>query len=466
MIKFVEFQKNMLYNKMLIKNRMEVKISEKFVKDFIDEKSMSAIAPEVSEALKKVNNKSGDGADFLGWRDLPVDYDREEFQRIAAAAERIKKSCDVFVVIGIGGSYLGARSAIEFIKSPLYNTMKKDTPDIYFAGNSISSSSLADLLSICEGRDICVNVVSKSGTTTEPAVAFRIFRDLLEKKYGVQGAAKRIYATTDKARGALKGLADKMGYETFVIPDDIGGRYSVLTAVGLLPLAVAGIDIEEAMRGAAAARERFLFDYDVETNDCLKYAALRNILYRNGKVTEILASYEPSFQMFCEWWKQLYGESEGKDGKGLLPDSVIFSTDLHSLGQYIQEGLRNIFETVIDIKKSSDTIVIPDDEENVDGLNFLSGKELSYVNDAALKATLLAHTDGDVPNIVIEIADRSEYTYGYLVYFFELACAVSGYTLGVNPFNQPGVEAYKKNMFALLGKPGYDGARSLLEARI
>ena len=446
--------------------QMEVKISDKFLRGFVSEADLQSIAPEIEAAHRKVLDKNGAGCDFLGWRDLPIDYNKDEFQRIKDAASRIRDMCDVLVVIGIGGSYLGARAAVEYIKSPLYNSLKKDTPDIYFAGNSISSSSLCDLLKICEGRDICVNVVSKSGTTTEPAVAFRIFRDLLEKKYGKVEAAKRIFATTDKERGVLKGLADRMGYETFVIPDDIGGRYSVLTAVGLLPLAVAGIDISAMMKGAENAREELLLNTDVFSNDCLKYAAYRNILYRSGKVTEILVSYEPAAQMFCEWWKQLYGESEGKDGKGLLPDSVIFSTDLHSLGQYIQDGLRNIFETVIDIKKSSDELVIPHDPEDVDGLNFLAGHELAWANEAALTATLLAHTDGAVPNIVLEVADRSEYTFGYMVYFFELACAVSGYTLGVNPFNQPGVEAYKRNMFALLGKPGYKDILLELESRI
>ncbi len=445
---------------------MAVKISEKFVSGFVPASEIGKITPEIEAAHQKVLDKSGEGADFLGWRDLPVDYDRNEFERIIATAERIKKSCDVFVVIGIGGSYLGARAALEFIKSPSYNSLKKDTPDVYFTGNSISSSALADLLAICEGRDVCVNVVSKSGTTTEPAVAFRIFRDLLVEKYGKEEAAKRIFATTDKARGALKGLSDRMGYETFVIPDDIGGRYSVLTAVGLLPLAVAGIDVRAMMKGAETAREELLFNRDVATNACLRYAAYRNALYRDGKVTEILVSYEPAAQMFCEWWKQLYGESEGKDGRGLLPDSVIFSTDLHSLGQYIQEGLRNIFETVLKINRSSDTVVIPNDPENVDGLNFLAGRELSWVNDNAMTATLFAHNDGGVPNVVLEVEDRSEASFGYLVYFFELACAVSGYTLGVNPFNQPGVEAYKKNMFALLGKPGYEDMREKLEARM
>lgn len=445
---------------------MEVKISEKFVSSFVGADKIESITPEIEAAHKKVIDRNGAGNDFLGWVDLPVNYDKEEFARIKDAAERIKKSCDVFVVIGIGGSYLGARAAIEYVKSPLYNSLKKDTPDVYFTGNSISSSALSDLLKICEGRDVCVNVISKSGTTTEPAVTFRIFRELLEEKYGKEGARERIFATTDKCRGTLKKFSDEMGYETFVVPDDIGGRYSVLTAVGLLPIAVAGIDIDAMMKGAETAREELLFNTDVATNPALRYAAYRNALYRDGKVTEILVSYEPAAQMLCEWWKQLYGESEGKDNKGLLPDSVIFSTDLHSLGQYIQQGLRNIFETVLDIKKSTDTVVIPNDEANVDGLNFLSGHELADVNSAAMVATLFAHTDGNVPNVVLEVADRTENTFGQLVYFFEFACAVSGYTLGVNPFDQPGVEAYKKNMFALLGKPGYEEQKAALEARM
>lgn len=445
---------------------MSVKISDKFVKDFVPCGALDEIRPEIEASHLKVLERNGEGNDFLGWVNLPVDYDKDEFARIKAAAQKIKGLCDVFVVIGIGGSYLGARAAVEYIKSPMYNSLKKDTPDVYFAGNSISSSALSDLLKICEGRDVCVNVISKSGTTTEPAVTFRIFRELLEKKYGEEGARERIFVTTDRRRGTLKSFSDEKGFETFVVPDDIGGRYSVLTAVGLLPIAVAGIDIDSMMAGAAKAREELLFNRDLSTNDCLKYAAYRNILYRSGKVTEILVSYEPAAQMFCEWWKQLYGESEGKDGRGLLPDSVIFSTDLHSLGQYIQEGLRNIFETVVSINKSSDTVIIPDDAANIDGLNFLSGRELHDVNNAAMTATLFAHTDGNVPNIVLEVPDRSEKSFGYMVYFFELACAVSGYTLGVNPFNQPGVEAYKKNMFALLGKPGYEEQRAALDARI
>jgi glucose-6-phosphate isomerase len=444
---------------------MALKLNEKFLKDFISENEMRAIEPQAMNACATVVGHSGPGADFLGWLDLPVAYDKDEFARVKAAAERIRKMCDVLVVIGIGGSYLGARAAIEFVTSPLYNTLAKDTPQIYFTGNSISASAMHDLLEICRGKDICVNVVSKSGTTTEPAVAFRIFRGLLEKKYGVDGARERIFATTDKARGTLKEFSDAMGYETFVVPDDIGGRYSVLTSVGLLPIACAGIDVDAMMRGAADARERFLSAPFAE-NDCLRYAAIRNILLRKGKVTEILAAYEPAAQMLSEWWKQLYGESEGKDNRGLFPASVVFSTDLHSLGQYIQQGLRNQFETVLDIRTSPVSVSVPDDPANMDGLNFLSGSDLHDINRTAMLGTLFAHTDGSVPNAGIEIDDRSAYTFGTLVYFFELACAVSGYMLGVNPFDQPGVEAYKKNMFALLGKPGYEEKRAALEARM
>ena len=448
---------------------MALKLNRNFLKDFIDlddgSGEISKISHIATAALELVRNRNGAGHDFLGWHDLPVNYDREEFARILDAAGRIRKSCDVFIVIGIGGSYLGARAAIEFVKSPYYNNLKKDTPDIYFAGNSISSSALADLLKICEGRDVCLNVISKSGTTTEPAVTFRILRQLLEKKYGVDGARERIFVTTDRSRGKLKEFSTKRGYETFVVPDDIGGRYSVLTAVGLLPIAVSGIDIEQMMKGAADARSTYLTD-NISENDAVTYAMIRNILYDKGKSTEILVSYEPALQMFCEWWKQLYGESEGKDGKGLYPSSVICSTDLHSLGQYIQEGQRTMFETVISFEKSNDTVTVPDDPENIDGLNFLSGRHLHYINSMAMKGTLLAHNEGGVPNIVIELTDCSEYTFGYLVYFFELACAVSGYMLGVNPFDQPGVEAYKKNMYALLGKPGYEKEKEALEARI
>ena len=436
---------------------MAIRCKSDYLKNFVSDADIKAYIPALEKAHKDLVEKTGAGNDFLGWYDLPENYDKQEFARIKKAAAKIKSDSDIFIAIGIGGSYLGARAAIEFIKSPYYNNMKKDTPDIYFAGNTISSSSLAELLEICEGKDISVNVISKSGTTTEPGVAFRVFRELLEKKYGKEEAAKRIYITTDKARGNLKKFADANGCETFVIPDDVGGRYSELTACGLLPIAVAGIDLDAIMEGAqTAARE--LKVCDIEKNDAYKYALLRNVLLNKGKVMEIMACYEPAFQYMNEWWKQLFGESEGKDGKGIFPCSVIYSTDLHSLGQIVQEGQRNIFETVVDIKKSNHTVIIPNDEENIDGMNFLSGKELTFVNQNAYMGTLFAHLDGDVPNIILELDSRSEKDYGYMVYFFELACAISGYILGVNPFNQPGVEAYKKNMFALLGKPGDENA--------
>ncbi len=434
---------------------MKLNVSDTFVKGFINENEIAGLEQAAIGALRAVKEKTGAGNDFLGWSTLPVDYDKNEFSRIKIAAEKIKKTCDILVVIGIGGSYLGARAAIEFVKSPLYNNLKKETPDVYFAGNTISPSALNDLLAICEGKDICINVISKSGTTTEPAIAFRVFKKLLVEKYGVEGARERIFVTTDKARGTLKHFSDEAGYETFVVPDDVGGRYSVLTAVGLLPIAVAGIDIDAMMRGAQTALSDLSCE-KVRKNPALMYAVLRNILSRKGKCVEILVGYEPFLLMINEWWKQLYGESEGKDNKGILPDSVIFSTDLHSLGQYIQEGQRNLFETVLTVKNSGEDFVIPEDEANVDGLNFIAGKTLDYVNKTAMLATLLAHKDGGVPNIVIELEDRTAESFGYLVYFFELACAVSGYILGVNPFDQPGVEAYKKNMFALLGKPGYE----------
>lgn len=444
---------------------MSIKLSSRFAENFMTSSDYRRIGAEAEAAYQTIKNRSGAGNDFLGWVDLPESYDREEFQRIQDAAVRIRKSCDIFIVIGIGGSYLGARAAIEFIKSPLYNNLKKDTPDIYFTGNNISSTALSELLSLCDGKDICVNVISKSGTTTEPAIAFRIFRELLEQKYGAEGARTRIFATTDREKGTLKNFSDQMQYETFVVPDDVGGRYSVLTAVGLLPIAVAGIDITAMMLGAADARSLYTKAPYAE-NDCFKYAALRNLMYRSGKKVEILVGYEPFQQMLNEWWKQLYGESEGKDHKGIFPASVIFSTDLHSMGQYIQDGERMLFETVLDIKDSGNKVEIPYDQANVDGLNFLAGKSLNYVNSTAMLGTLFAHNDGGVPNIVLEISDRTAYSFGYLVYFFELACAVSGYMLGVNPFNQPGVEAYKKNMFALLGKSGYEKEREILEKRM
>lgn len=446
---------------------MSVRLNTKYIDDTVTNGMLEGIQPQITAAAKTLREGTGAGNGFRGWIDLPVNYDKEEFARIKAAAERIKKSCDIFIAIGIGGSYLGARAAIEFVKSPLYNSLKKDTPDVYFAGNSINSAYLNELLSLCEGRDVCINVISKSGTTTEPAVAFRVFRELLEKKYGEEEAVKRIFVTTDRKKGKLKELADEKGYETFVVPDDIGGRYSVLTAVGLLPIAVAGIDIDAMMSGAADARVTFTDD-DISKNDCYKYAAVRNILYRAGKTTEIMVSYDPALAMLNEWWKQLYGESEGKDGKGLYPSSVIFSTDLHSLGQYIQQGRRNMFETVIDIKNDVSPFVIPNDPANIDGMNFISGKTMHEVNHNAFLATVLSHTDGGVPNMILELDGRSAYDFGYLVYFFELACAVSGYTLGVNPFDQPGVEGYKNNMYALLGKPGaeHDKRRAELQSRI
>ena len=444
---------------------MALKINGNFLIDLVTKEDVADIKPKVISAYQTLIDGTGEGNDYIGWLDLPKNYDKEEFSRIKAAAERIKNICDILIVIGIGGSYLGARAAIEFIKSPLYNNLNKDTPDIYFAGNNISTTALTELISICEGKDICINVISKSGTTTEPAIAFRVFKEMLNKKYGVDGARERIFVTTDKERGTLKNFADKAGYETFVVPDNVGGRYSVLTAVGLLPIACAGIDIDDMMLGANQARLDFTTKV-FEENAAMQYAALRNILLNKGRTTEILVGYEPYLLMLNEWWKQLYGESEGKDNKGIFPSSVIFSTDLHSLGQYIQEGMRNLFETVISIGNCGCEFEIPHDAANVDGLNFLSGTKLDYVNKTAMLATLIAHNDGGVPNIVIELKDRTAASFGYLVYFFEFACAVSGYILGVNPFNQPGVEAYKKNMFALLGKPGYEEMRKSLNARI
>ena len=442
---------------------MAIKLNDKYLSQFIAEHEYENIQPALSAAHKQIVERNGAGNAFLGWVDLPENYDKEEFVRIKAASEKIKKSCDVFIVIGIGGSYLGARAVIEFLKSSNYNNLKKDTPDVYFAGCDISAVSMAELVELCEGRDVCINVISKSGTTTEPAVAFRVFREILENKYGKDGARERIFVTTDKARGTLKSFSDEAGYETFVVPDDVGGRFSVLTAVGLLPVAVAGVDVDALMKGAADARVAYS-DENINKNDAYKYAAIRNILYRKGKTTEILVGYESYAKMLNEWWKQLYGESEGKDNRGIFPASVIFSTDLHSLGQYIQQGVRNLFETVIAVEDNGIEFKIPHDPNNIDGLNFLSGVDLNEVKRTAMIGTLLAHVDGGVPNILIEMKDRSEYSLGYLLYFFELACAASGYMLGVNPFDQPGVEAYKKNMFALLGKPGYEElARELTE---
>ncbi|MBE6593641.1 MAG: glucose-6-phosphate isomerase [Ruminococcaceae bacterium] len=445
---------------------MAVKLNDTYIKSFINDSELSALQSEISAAHKTLLDGTGEGNDFLGWIDLPTNYDKEEYARIKAAAAKIQKTCDVFVVIGIGGSYLGARAVVEFLKSPVYNNLKKDTPDIYFSGCNISAQSLNELLSICEGKDVCINVISKSGTTTEPAVAFRVFRDLLEKKYGKEGARERIFVTTDKARGTLKKFSDEAGYETFVVPDDVGGRFSVLTAVGLLPIAVSGVDTDALMKGAADAAAEYKASADIAANDCMKYVALRNLMYRSGKTTEVLVNYEPYAAMFNEWWKQLYGESEGKDKKGLFPASVIFSTDLHSLGQFIQDGSRMLFETVVSVKETDEKHAVPYDEANVDGLNFLAGVDLNEVNNKAMQGTILAHVDGGAPNILIEVADKSAYSLGYLLYFFEFACGVSGYVLGVNPFNQPGVEAYKKNMFALLGKPGYEAEKAALEARL
>ncbi len=444
---------------------MSLKFSSAYAKDFIRENDIKGLVGQVADAHKTVNEKNGLGNDFLGWVNLPFDYDKEEFDRIKAAADKIKNDTDVLIVIGIGGSYLGARAAIEFLKGPYYNTLRDGVPEIYFAGNSISGSALADLIKICEGKRVSVNIISKSGTTTEPAVAFRVFRKLLEDRYGETEAASRIYCTTDKCRGTLKELADEKGYPCFVVPDDVGGRFSVLTAVGLLPIAAAGCDIDALMKGAQDAAN----DYNVaelDNNPCYQYAALRNAFYRKGKAIELLVSYEPRFTMMAEWFKQLFGESEGKDNKGLFPASVTFSTDLHSMGQFVQDGARIMFETVVTIDDNGSDVIIEKEENDGDGLNFLAGKPMSFVNQKAFEGTILAHTDGGVPNLVISVDKADEENLGRLIYFFEKACAVSGYMLGVNPFDQPGVESYKKNMFALLGKPGYEAMKAELEARL
>ena len=442
---------------------MSLKLNTKYLEGFVSEHEYEGMAAQVTAAHNTLVNRNGLGNDFLGWVTLPEDYDKEEFARIKAAAARIKEKCDVLIVIGIGGSYLGARAAIELLKSPFYNNLKKDTPDIYFVGNNISSAYLNEVLSICEGRDICVNVISKSGTTTEPALAFRIFKKLLEDKYGKEEAKTRIFATTDKAKGTLKQLSDEEGYETFVVPDDVGGRFSVLTAVGLLPIAAAGCDIDKLMAGAREGMKKYSAD---DNNDCYKYAALRNILYRKGKSVEMLVSYDPSFTMMGEWFKQLFAESEGKDNKGIFPTAANFSTDLHSIGQFIQDGTRSLFETVVWVKNPRSELVIEAADEDIDGLNYLAGKSVQFVDSKAYQGTLMAHMDGGTPNIIIEIDEADAYHFGYLVYFFEKACGLSGYLLGVNPFDQPGVEAYKKNMFALLGKPGYEARRAELEERM
>lgn len=444
---------------------MAVTLNDQYLKNFVNEHELSGMEATIHAAKDAVMNKTGLGNDFLGWVDLPVNYDKDEFKRIKSAAKKIQDTCDILIVIGIGGSYLGARAAIEFVQSPMYNNLSKKTPDIYFAGNNISAQAVSELLQICEGKDVCLNVISKSGTTTEPAIAFRIFRDMLIKRYGENCIKDRVFITTDRQKGTLKQFADEVGCETFVVPDDCGGRYSVLTAVGLLPIAVAGIDLDDMMRGAQDARARYTVA-PLQDNDALKYAAYRNILLRKGKNTEILVGYEPCMLMMNEWWKQLFGESEGKDGKGLFPASVVFTTDLHSLGQYIQEGQRNLFETVVNIKDTCATVAVPHDEANVDGLDFLTGKTLEYINHMAFKGAAMAHVDGGVPNMILDVDKRDAYHFGYMVYFFEFACGVSGYILGVNPFNQPGVEAYKKNMFALLGKPGYEAHKEELEKRM
>lgn len=433
---------------------MSVKLELRYLDKFIAPEEYEAIAPQIERAHELLHNGKGLGCDFLGWRDLPKMYDKSILAKIEKVADKIKKTCEVFIVIGIGGSYLGARAAIEFLFGTKYNELSSNRPKIYFVGNSISASELNDVIKLCEGKDVILNVISKSGTTTEPAIAFRILKKFMEDKYGANKASSRIYCTTDKECGALKKLADKEGYETFIIPDDVGGRFSVLTPVGLLPIAVAGANVMDIIHGAMRAMEDFQ-KCDLNENNCYKYAAIRNILYRKQKNIELLASYEPSFAMMGEWFKQLFGESEGKDHKGIFPASVIFSTDLHSMGQFIQDGSRNIFETVVNINDKNNDITILNDEHNLDNLNFLAGKTMSYVNEKAFEGTALAHVQGGVPVTVINVENRSEENLGYLIYFFEKACAISGYVLGVNPFNQPGVEQYKKNMFELLGKPGF-----------
>ena len=439
---------------------MAVKFQGKYLNGFVKPEEFDYVSKEIELCHDVLHQKSGAGNDFLGWLNLPFDYDKEEFERIKKAAEKIRNDSEVLVVIGIGGSYLGARAAIEFLGSPFYNNLDSNKLKIYFVGNNISGSYLNHILAMCKDKEMSVNVISKSGTTTESAIAFRVFKELMEEKYGKEGAKERIYATTDKARGTLKNLSTTEGYETFVIPDDVGGRFSVLTAVGLLPIAASGYDIDKMMLGAQKACEDFA--KPGADNDCYKYAAARNILYRKGKTTEIMASYEPNWAMMNEWYKQLYGESEGKDQKGIFPASVIFSTDLHSMGQFIQDGNRNLFETVVAFKNAGEDYYVKADENNFDGLNFLADQPMSEINKKAMQGTILAHVSGGVPNILLEVDAMDEENFGYIVYFFEKACAISGYMLGVNPFNQPGVEDYKVNMFALLGKPGYEEHREEL----
>ncbi|MBP3905578.1 MAG: glucose-6-phosphate isomerase [Peptostreptococcaceae bacterium] len=437
-------------------------------KGFLLQNEIECMEPFVKVAHDMIHNKTGEGNDFLGWVELPKNYDKEEFDRIKIAANKIKNDSDVLLVIGIGGSYLGARAAIEMLGHSFRNNLKKEDreyPEVYFVGQNISSTYMLDLLDIIKDKDVSINVISKSGTTTEPAIAFRVFKDFLEKKYGKEEASKRIYATTDAKRGALKQLADEEGYETFIIPDDVGGRFSVLTPVGLLPIAACGIDIDAIMTGAKEAMEDFSNPI-LSENYSYQYAVVRNILHRKGKDIELMVNYEPSLHYVSEWWKQLYGESEGKDNKGIYPASVDFSTDLHSMGQYIQEGKRILFETVINVENAKREIIINEEKVDLDGLNYLAGKTVDFVNKKAFQGTLLAHTDGSVPNLLINLPKIDEYNFGYMVYFFEKACALSGYILGVNPFNQPGVEAYKKNMFALLGKPGFEKEKEELEKRL
>ncbi|RHB51681.1 glucose-6-phosphate isomerase [Exiguobacterium sp. AM39-5BH] len=435
---------------------------------FVGEHEVGQLQETVKAMHSVIHDRSGAGSDFLGWVDLPTNYDTDEFARIKAAAERIRENSDVLVVVGIGGSYLGARAAIEMLQHSFFNVLSKEernAPQVFFAGHNISSTYLTELLHVLEGKDVSVNVISKSGTTTEPAIAFRVLKQFMEDKYGQDGARKRIYATTDRARGALKTLADAEGYETFVIPDDVGGRFSVLTPVGLLPIAAAGIDIDALMEGARDAQNAYSSP-ELAENEAYQYAVVRNALYAKGKSIELLVNYEPALHYVSEWWKQLYGESEGKDNKGIFPAAVDFSTDLHSMGQYIQEGRRDLFETVIRVTNVRHAMNVPEDAQDLDGLNFLAGETIQFVNDKAAEGTLLAHTDGNVPNLVVELPEMTPYHLGYLFYFFEKACAMSGYILGVNPFNQPGVEAYKANMFALLGKPGYEEQKAELEKRL
>lgn len=446
----------------------QIEVNSKNISQEISEHEIEQLQPMVETAHRMIHEKTGAGSEYLGWVDLPDTYDKEEFSRIQQAAAKIKKDSDVLIVIGIGGSYLGAKAAIDSLSHSFRNQLdgsKRNGPEIYFAGHQISQRYMHDLLEMVEGKDVSVNVISKSGTTTEPALAFRVFRDWLENKYGAEEAASRIYATTDKSKGALKTLADEKGYETFVVPDDVGGRYSVLTAVGLLPIAAAGLDVEKMMDGAAAAMEAGKLQ-SVKENSAYRYAAIRYAAYQKGKAIELLVNYEPHMHFVSEWWKQLYGESEGKDGKGLFPAAVDFSTDLHSMGQYIQEGRRHLLETVLHIQDAGRALELKNTDDDLDGLNYLSGETMGFVNEKAFEGTLLAHTDGGVPNIIIDIPEWNEYYFGYLVYFFEKACAVSGYMLGVNPFDQPGVEAYKKNMFALLGKPGFEERQTALETRL